>query len=371
MSWISQVWLLFQALAAKTRQKGIKVTKPEDQNYRIEMNWISQVWLLFQALAAKTCPKEIKLTKPEDQNNRIEMNWIRQIWLLFQSLAAKTRQKGIKVTKPENQNYRNWNELNQPDLITFSIFGSQNPSKSNQSHQTRRSELSNWNGLNQPNLITFSSFGSQNLSKRNQNIWNRCMYSWAVSRVRSGPGPVPVRDRVCGKPGVPWVQKWFNFSSPRFHSWKAFWVSTQPWLKAEGLAQVSGAKFQPLTVCGRYVCWVLHPSSNDFTTWEIPWCESLSFPIDIPTSSIWRTRSFVLRIRRRSSRNFKSTLCEDSVTALTVLDPFFTLPFRINVWYISYLPIHFTIGLTWITMFRDTYMKYSYIIIYKYCTQKL
>ena len=27
-----------------------------------------------------------------------------------------------------------------------------------------------------------------------------------MSRVRSGPGPVPVRDRVCGKPGVPCKQ---------------------------------------------------------------------------------------------------------------------------------------------------------------------
>ena len=36
MNWISQIWLLFQSLAAKTRQKGIKVTKPEDQNYG---NW--------------------------------------------------------------------------------------------------------------------------------------------------------------------------------------------------------------------------------------------------------------------------------------------------------------------------------------------
>ena len=43
-----------------SRQKGIKVTKPEDQKYRIEMVWISQIWLLSQALAAKTCPKGIK-----------------------------------------------------------------------------------------------------------------------------------------------------------------------------------------------------------------------------------------------------------------------------------------------------------------------
>ena len=61
MNWISQIWLLFQSLAAKTRPKVIKVTKPEDQNYRIEMVWISQIWLLFQALAAKTCPKGIKI----------------------------------------------------------------------------------------------------------------------------------------------------------------------------------------------------------------------------------------------------------------------------------------------------------------------
>ena len=60
MNWIRQIWLLLQSLAAKTCPEGIKVTKPEDQNYRIEMIWISQIWLLFQALAAKTCPKGIK-----------------------------------------------------------------------------------------------------------------------------------------------------------------------------------------------------------------------------------------------------------------------------------------------------------------------
>ena len=62
MNWIRQIWLLFQSVAAKTRQKGIKVTKPEDQKYRIEMIWISQIWLLFQALAAKTCPKINKVS---------------------------------------------------------------------------------------------------------------------------------------------------------------------------------------------------------------------------------------------------------------------------------------------------------------------
>ena len=56
-----------------------KESKSPNQKIRIieiEMNWISQIWLLFQALAAKTCPKGIKVTKPEDQNYRIEMIWI-------------------------------------------------------------------------------------------------------------------------------------------------------------------------------------------------------------------------------------------------------------------------------------------------------
>ena len=45
-----------------------KESKPPNQKARIDMFWISQIWLLFQVLAAKTCPKVIKVTKPEDQN---------------------------------------------------------------------------------------------------------------------------------------------------------------------------------------------------------------------------------------------------------------------------------------------------------------
>ena len=130
MVWISQIWILFQFLAAKTCPNGIKVTKLGDQNDRIEMIGISQIWFLCQFLEAKTCPKEIKITKPERKNYTLDMIWISQIWILFQSLAAQTCPKGIKI--PE-----------------------------------------------------------------------KCMSSWAVLRVRSGPGSVPVRDRVCGKPGLP------------------------------------------------------------------------------------------------------------------------------------------------------------------------
>ena len=240
----SQIWLLFKLWQPKPAQKE---SKPPNPKARIEMFWISQVWLLFQVLAAKTCPKVIKVTKPENQNYRnwnewiesarfdyffnlwqpkpaqkeskspnqkiriIELKWIEsarlgyffnlwqpkpvnleskspnqkvriieiemkcicQIWLLFQSLAAKTCPKGIKVTKPEDQNYRNWNELNQPDLITFSIFGSQNLPKRNQSHQTRGQNYRNWNEVNQADLIPFSIFGSQNPSKRNQSHQTR------------------------------------------------------------------------------------------------------------------------------------------------------------------------------------------------------
>ena len=147
------------------------------------------------------------------QTRRLELsNWneLNQPELItFSMFGSQNLSESNQSHQTRRLELSNWNELNQQNLIIFSIFGSLNLSKRNQSHQTRRSELSNWNGLNQPNLITFSSFGSQNLSKRNQNIWNRCMYSWAVSRVRSGPGPVPVRDRVCGKPGVPCLMR-FN-----------------------------------------------------------------------------------------------------------------------------------------------------------------
>ena len=121
LKWFESFDYFFNLWQPKPVKKASKSPNQKIRIIEIEMNWISQIWLLFQSLAAKTCPKVVQVTKPEDQNYGIEMVW------------------------------------------------------------------------------------SQNLSKRNQNIWNRCMYSWAVSRVRSGPGPVPVRDRVGGKPGVPWM----------------------------------------------------------------------------------------------------------------------------------------------------------------------
>ena len=147
VTWISQIWLLFQALAAKTRQKGIKLTKPWFE--WVLMLWhpqpfnrnpsrrngsrrtSSQIWLLFQLWQSKPVQKESKSpnqkirikelkwfesarfdyffnlwqpkpvkkeSKSPNQKIRIieiEMNGIRQIWLLFQSLAAKTCPKGI------------------------------------------------------------------------------------------------------------------------------------------------------------------------------------------------------------------------------------------------------------------------------------
>ena len=157
------------------------------------------------------------------QTRRSELKWFESA--RFEYFFKLWQPKPVqKESKSPNQKIRiielRWFESAR-FWIFFQAFGSQNLSKSNQSHQTRRSELSNWNGLIQQNLITFSSFGSQNLHKRNQNIWNRCMYSWAVSRVRSGPGPVPVRDRVCGKPGVPWEcggtwTKWWIRTSHRY-----------------------------------------------------------------------------------------------------------------------------------------------------------
>ena len=129
------------------------------------MQWISQIWILFQTLAAQSCPKGIKATKPEGQNwkDLNQPDW--NTFSIFGSQNLSKRNQSHQTRRAETQN---WNDWNQPDLNTFSIFGSQNVPKRNQIHQTRRAETQNWNDWNQPNLNTFSIFGSQNLSKRNQ-----------------------------------------------------------------------------------------------------------------------------------------------------------------------------------------------------------
>ena len=93
---ISQIWILFEALAGQTCPTGIKITKPEDQIWHgLNRSWSysarnpsaatiqegmksghtsSQIWILFQALAAQTCPKGIKVTKPGDLN--CWMKWL-------------------------------------------------------------------------------------------------------------------------------------------------------------------------------------------------------------------------------------------------------------------------------------------------------
>ena len=138
----------FQALAAKTCPKGIKLTKPGNQNYRIaRFEYFSKLW---QPKPAQ------KYSKSPNQKIRFDV-----VWMGADDLAPATLQPQSfkKEWKPTHQ---------QPDLITFSSFGSLNLSKRNQSHQSRRSELSHWSDMNQPDLNTFSSFGSQNLPKSNQ-----------------------------------------------------------------------------------------------------------------------------------------------------------------------------------------------------------
>ena len=90
------------------------------------MTWISQIWILFQALAAKTVKKE---SNSPNQKIRFDV-----VWMGADALAPATLQPQSfkKEWKPTRQ---------QPDLITFSSFGSLNLSKRNQSHQTRRPEL--------------------------------------------------------------------------------------------------------------------------------------------------------------------------------------------------------------------------------------
>ena len=72
------VWIIdyfFNLWQPKPVKKESKSPNQKIRIIEIEMNWISQIWLLFQSLAAKTCPKVIQVTKPEDQNYGIEMVW--------------------------------------------------------------------------------------------------------------------------------------------------------------------------------------------------------------------------------------------------------------------------------------------------------
>ena len=157
-----------------------KESKSPNQKARIDMFWISQIWILLQALAAKTCPIVIKVTKPEDQN-----------WNGFNLWQPKPVQK---ESKSPNQKIRII-ALKGHESARFEYFfklGSQNRSKRNQTHQTRRSDLTwlwiadrcfgtrkastesfkkEWKLalVPQPDLIPSSSFDGQRVAaKRNQ-----------------------------------------------------------------------------------------------------------------------------------------------------------------------------------------------------------
>ena len=138
------------------------------QTRRSDLTWfeLARFEYFFNFWQHKTCPNGIKVTKLGDQNDRIEMIGISQIWFLCQFLEAKTCPKRNQNHQAERKNYT-------LDMIWISQI---------------------W--------ILFQIFGSPNLSKGIK-IPEKCMSSWAVLRVRSGPGSVPVRDRVCGKPGLP------------------------------------------------------------------------------------------------------------------------------------------------------------------------
>lgn len=85
-----------------------------------------------------------------------------------------------------------------------------------------------------------------------------------------------------------------------------FWVSTQPdWFDERASTSIwckCSASNSMCLIC-LLGCLLPNPSSNVFPTWEnrVPRGPHLA-----------GSRSFVLRIRRRSSGNFKNILCEDS-----------------------------------------------------------
>ena len=229
MPWFSQIWLFFQALAAKTRQKGIKLAKPEDQIWRgLYGCWCfgtrnpstailqegmkanapaARFDYFFQLWQSKPVKKESKSPNQKIRIIEVEMNWINQIWLLFQSLAAKTCAKGIKVTIPKRPElpcfesgrfdyfFNRWrpkpvqksskspnrkiriieiemNWIRQIWLLFQSLAAKTRP-KGIKVTKPEDQKYRHWNELNQADLITFSIFGSQNPSKRNQSHQTR------------------------------------------------------------------------------------------------------------------------------------------------------------------------------------------------------
>ena len=151
MQWISQIWILFQTLAAQSGPKGIKATKPEGQNWKdlnqpdwntffnlwqpkpvqkeskspnqksrnTELKWLESA--RFDYFVSFWAPKPVqKEPKPPNQKVTIEMIPISQIWKLLPALAAETCPKWIKISKPEDQI---WHGVNR-----FWSYGARNPS---------------------------------------------------------------------------------------------------------------------------------------------------------------------------------------------------------------------------------------------------